>query len=174
MTDYVYGACGDDALRFPDLDYEVHLAVLTPEQVREYGLPSRHLKDTERRGDAWRTQMGIEQTENRCARITPAGPVQKITRKAIKPFFDDTLGRRVTEAKAEWFAAAHAVIDQTIDQDRLNRLRTEAQAKLAELRDEINAVNCRLLKFPRPNSTAQCIPCRYSIRVGRSPSSARR
>ena len=63
MTDYVYGACGVDALRFPDLDYEVHRAVLTPEQVREYGLPSRPLKETERRGDAWRTQMGIEQTE---------------------------------------------------------------------------------------------------------------
>jgi hypothetical protein len=45
-----------------------------------------------------------------------------------------------TQVKAEW-AAAHAVIDQTIDQDRLDRLRTETEAKLAELRDEINAVN---------------------------------
>jgi hypothetical protein len=100
MTDYAYGACGVDALRFPDLDYEVHRAVLTPEQVREYGLPSRPLKDFERRGDAWRTQMGIEQTENRCARITPARPAQKITCKAIKPFFDDTLGRRVDTSQS--------------------------------------------------------------------------
>jgi hypothetical protein len=140
MTDHVYGACGVDALRFPDLDYEVHRAVLTPEQVREYGLPSRPLKETERRGDAWRTQMGDRADRNRCARITAARPAQKITRKAIKPFFDDTLGRRVTQVKAEW-VAAHAVIDQTIDQDRLDRLRTEAEAELAELRDEINAVN---------------------------------
>jgi hypothetical protein len=48
---------------FPELDFEVHRVALTPNQVREYGLPSTPLKDTERRGDAWQAAMGVEQTE---------------------------------------------------------------------------------------------------------------
>jgi hypothetical protein len=46
------------ALHFPDLDVQVHRVALTPDQVREYGLPSSPLKDTEKRGDAWRAAGG--------------------------------------------------------------------------------------------------------------------
>jgi len=85
--------------------------------------------------------MGIEQTEIDALASLQPDLLRRSHARPSKPFFDDTLGRRVTQAKTEWVAAAHAVIDQTIDQDRLDRLRTEAEAKLAELRDEINAVN---------------------------------
>ena len=47
------------ALEFPGLDFEVRPIALTPEQVREYGLPSTALKDTERRADAWTAAMGV-------------------------------------------------------------------------------------------------------------------
>ena len=44
-------------------EFEVHRVALTPDQVREYGLPSTPLKDTEKRADKWRAAMGVEQTE---------------------------------------------------------------------------------------------------------------
>lgn len=50
-------------LMFPDLRFQVRRVTLTPEQVREYGLPSTPLKETEKRGDAWRKAMGVDQTE---------------------------------------------------------------------------------------------------------------
>ena len=49
------------ALEFGGLDIEVHRVALTPDQVREYGLPSTPLKDTERRADKWTAAMGVEQ-----------------------------------------------------------------------------------------------------------------
>jgi hypothetical protein len=39
-------------------DFAVYRVALTPQQVREYGLPSTPLKDTERRADTWRTAWG--------------------------------------------------------------------------------------------------------------------
>ena len=50
-------------LFFPELRFKVIPAALTVEQVRELGLPSTPLKETERRGDRWRLAFGVEQTE---------------------------------------------------------------------------------------------------------------
>ncbi|MDQ3350858.1 MAG: hypothetical protein M3501_02685 [Actinomycetota bacterium] len=44
---------------FPDLDFEVRRVALTPDQVREYGLPSTPLKPKEKRADRWRREMGV-------------------------------------------------------------------------------------------------------------------
>ncbi len=51
------------ALEFHDLRFQVRRVGLTPAQVREYGLPSTPLKDTERRADRWKEATGTEQTE---------------------------------------------------------------------------------------------------------------
>ena len=40
----------------PELDFEVYRVALTPEQVREYGLPSTPLKATEKRAGGWREE----------------------------------------------------------------------------------------------------------------------
>lgn len=124
-----------------DLDFQVHRVALTPDQVREHGLPSTPLKDTEKRGDKWTAAMGVKQTEIDALASLQPDLLRQIARDALDPFFDRTLGSRVREAEQEWLDEAQAVIDHSVDQDRLDRLRVEASAKLAELRTEIDAIN---------------------------------
>jgi hypothetical protein len=129
------------ALEFPALDFEVHRVALTPDHVRMYGLPSTPLKATERRADRWIEAMGVEQTEiDALAALNPE-LLREIALKAVEPFFDYTLRERVVRARYEWIAQAQAQLDEQIDQERLERLRDEADAKLEKLRDEIDAIN---------------------------------
>ena len=126
---------------FPELDFQVHRVALTPDHVREYGLPSTPLKDTERRGDAWQAAMGVEQTEiDALASLRPE-LLQSIARDALAPFYDYDLQHRVTLARWEWLQQAQATLDATIDQDHLGRLMTQAQAKPGELREQIDTIN---------------------------------
>jgi hypothetical protein len=50
-------------LLFPKFRFEVVPVALTVDQVRELGLPSTPLKETEKRADRWREAFGVEQTE---------------------------------------------------------------------------------------------------------------
>ena len=83
---------------FPELlggfEFELHRVALTPDQVREYGLPSTPLKDTERRGDAWRRETGVEQTEIDALASLRPDLLRQIARGAIAPFYDHELDRR--------------------------------------------------------------------------------
>ena len=79
------------ALEFGGLDIEVHRVALTPDQVREYGLPSTPLKDTERRADKWTAAMGVEQTEIDALAALQPDVLTQMARDAIAPFFDSTL-----------------------------------------------------------------------------------
>jgi hypothetical protein len=54
---------GFRALHFPNLDFRVYRVALTPQQVKEYGLPSTPLKPDEDRAPDWCAAMGVEQTE---------------------------------------------------------------------------------------------------------------
>ena len=83
------------ACLYPELEFEVHRVALTPDQVRQYGLPSTPLKETEKRGDAWRTATGVEQTEIDALASLQPDLLRQITRNAIEPFYDDTLDWRV-------------------------------------------------------------------------------
>jgi hypothetical protein len=131
-------------LEFSDLDFEVHRVALTPDQVRGYGLPSTPLKATERRGDAWRQATGVEQTEIDALASLHPDLLEEIARDAIAPFFDPTLERRVGAAQVLWLEAAQANVDEAVDQDHLDRLRTEAGAKLTEWREQLDAINDQL------------------------------
>jgi hypothetical protein len=124
-------------LHFPDLEFEVHRVALTPNQVREYDLPSTPLKGTEKRGDAWQSAMGVEQTEIDALASLRPDLLESITDDAIEPFYDFDLRHRVTLARLQW-------LQHTINQDHLDRLRTEAQAKLGELREQIDTINDEL------------------------------
>jgi hypothetical protein len=126
---------------FPEIEFTVHRVALTPDQVREYGLPSTPLKDTERRGDRWRAAMHVEQTEIDALASLRPDLLTRIALEAVYPFFDLTLDRRVFEARARWLTEAQAVIDGAMDHDHIERLRTEAGVKLAELQTEIDAIN---------------------------------
>jgi hypothetical protein len=132
---------GFKALEFPDLDFEAHRVALTPDQVREYGLPSTPLKETERRGDRWRAAMGVEQTEIDALASLRPDLLRQIARDAARPYFDVTLERRVAQARREWLDEAQAVVDAHLDADQLARLRTDAEAKLEAMRVEIEELN---------------------------------
>jgi hypothetical protein len=129
------------AVQFPELDFEVHRVALTPDHVREHGLPSTPLKETERRADRWVKAMGVKQTEiDALAALNPK-LLREIALEAVAPFYDYTLARRVNAARREWLEQAQEMLDAQIDQEQLERLRSEAAAKLETLREEINAVN---------------------------------
>jgi hypothetical protein len=128
-------------LLFGDLEFEVHRVALQPDQVREYGLPSTPLKDTEKRGDRWRAAMGVEQTEIDALASLQPDLLRRIARDALDPFFDHSLRDRAFGAYQDWRADAQTAVDNAMDADRLERLRSEAGRKLAELRAEIDAIN---------------------------------
>lgn len=132
------------ALEFPDLEFQVHRVALTPDQVREYGLPSTPLKDTERRADKWELATGTRQTEIDALAALRPDLLTKIARQAISPFFDTGLDRRVSEARFEWLDRAQARLEEQLDPDAIGRIRTEAAAKLSELSREIEAINSAL------------------------------
>jgi hypothetical protein len=128
-------------LQFPELDFRVQRVGLTPDHVREYGLPSTPLKPEEKRADDWMEKMGVEQTEIDALAALQPELLRRLALEAISPFYDYTLGDRVAQAHRDWIEEAQVRLDEQIDQEKLNRLRTEAEAKLGTLREEIDAVN---------------------------------
>ncbi len=132
---------GFQALEFGDLEFQVRRVALTPAQVREYGLPSTPLKATELRADAWREAMQVEQTEIDALGSLRPDLLRRIARAAIEPFFDSSLDSRVSEARWSWLTEAQAVLDESMDPQRLDVIRAEAGAKLATMRAEIDALN---------------------------------
>lgn len=127
------------ALEFGDLDLEVHRVALTPEQVREYGLPSTPLKDTEKRADKWTAAMGVEQTEIDAAIALRPNELRQLALDAIAPFYDDTLSRRVRAIADEWRTAAQQAINEQ-GGEQLEDLRAVAAARLDEVRDRLEEI----------------------------------
>ena len=113
-----------DAL-FPDLEFQVHRVALTPEQVREYGLPSTPLKDTEKRGDALADAMGVEQTEIDALATLRPDLLRQIARDAIGPFYDPRSSNGSPQAREAW-RSEHRPSSTPRDADPLERLRDQA------------------------------------------------
>lgn len=126
---------------FPELEFQVHRVALTPDQVREYGLPSTPLKDTEKRADKWQQSMGVAQTEIDALASLRPDLLRRIARDAIAPFYDATLAERVRDAYSEWRTEAQEALDAALDADQLELLRGQAAEKLDELREQIDAIN---------------------------------
>jgi hypothetical protein len=131
-------------LHFPDLEFEVHRAALTPAQVREFGLPSSPLKPEEKRADKWRAAMGVEQTEIDALATLRPDLLDQVARDAIAPFYDFELAQRVEEARQEWMGRALEVINNNLDRERLGRIHAEAAEKLEAMREQIAAFNEQL------------------------------
>ena len=85
--------------------------------------------------------MGVEQTEIDALASLQPDLLDRIARAAIGPFFDYTLTTRVHAARREWVTAAQTIVDESMDPERLDRLRDEAADKLREMRSEIDALN---------------------------------
>lgn len=142
-------------LLFSELTFQVHRVGLTPDQVREYGLPSTPLKDTERRADRWTAVMGVQQTEIDALAALRPELLQEIAAAALDPFFDHTLRRRVQQAMNEWQERAQQILDEQTG-EHLEQLRLDAANLLAEKRSEIREildtvrVNADAFSFPEP------------------------
>ncbi len=136
-----YGNRTSKTVDLGGLEFEVRRVALTPSQVREYGLPSTPLKETERRADAWRAAMGISQTEIDALAALQPELLRRLARDATRPYFDTTLDRRVAKARLDWLTQAQAALDEQLDADRLGRIRADAASKLAEMRAEIDTLN---------------------------------
>jgi hypothetical protein len=124
-------------LDYPSLDFRVHRVGLTPDQVRQYGLPSTPLKPKERekRGPAWREATGIEQTEVDALAALRPDLLRQITVEAMEPYFDRTLNRRARLAVQAWKRQAQQVIEQRLGAEHRQRREAVAQ-RLHALRDE--------------------------------------
>ena len=133
-----------ETLVFPGLEWEVRPICLTPDQVREYGLPFAPMKDTEKRADKWFAAMGVQQTEIDAIATLQPDLLREIVRDAIEPFFDTSLERRVREARAEWQQEAQAMLGQQLGPERLEQMRSEAEAKLGDLHEQVAAINDEL------------------------------
>jgi hypothetical protein len=128
---------------YPDLEFRQYRALLTPDQVRQHDLPISPLKINrktgayaDKRAAEWIRAMGVELTTP-----TTLPLLQRMARQAVAPFYDRTLAARVNEARQAWLGEAQAIVDASVDQEHLDRLRVEASAKLATLRAEIEAIN---------------------------------
>jgi hypothetical protein len=131
-------------LLFPKFKFEVVPVALTVEQVRELGLPSTPLKETEARASRWRETFGVDQTEIDALATLRTDDLREIAGAAFAPYFDATLEDRVAEAKIEWLAQAQQAIDEQVDPEVLAALQAEASGRLAELREVIDTINERL------------------------------
>jgi hypothetical protein len=118
---------------FPDLEFQVHRAALTPDQVRQYGLPSTPLKATELRADAWYRAMGVEQTEIDALATLQPDRLREIAEDATAPFYDTTLYWRVRTADQEWTAQAREAIAAQADEHGWD----DANAELADISDRL-------------------------------------
>ena len=78
-------------LLFPDLRFEVVPIALNPDQVRDLGLPSTPLKETEKRADRWREAFGIEQTEIDALATLRPDVLREIIERAFDPYLDRDL-----------------------------------------------------------------------------------
>jgi hypothetical protein len=130
-------------LCFPNLEFEVVPVALTPQQVRDLGLPSTPLKETERRADRWREAFGIEQTEIDALATLRPRDLDRTVIAAIDPYYDTSLAGRVLEAKSAWEDDAQEAIEQQTE-EVLDTIRERAAGKLAELKAEVESINNQL------------------------------
>lgn len=126
---------------YPNLDFEVRRVALTPEHVRQYGLPSTPLKATERRADSWVTAFGVEQTEIDALAALQPELLTEIGRDALDPFFDRTLSDRLKDALDQWEQEAQARFEAQVGPELLARIRDDAQAGLAEIASRVDELS---------------------------------
>jgi hypothetical protein len=170
---------------FPELDFQVQRVALTPDQVREYGLPSTPLKDTEKRADAWQAAMGVEQTEiDALASLQPDLLRRSPATRSPRSMTRRSTGGPTTLA-AVGLSRRRPSSTSASTPNRWNdygprRPRSSPSSAPRSTRSTMRCVStpetstsrqCR--PCPRPSST-EAMVCLYSTRAGRSPSSAGR
>lgn len=126
-------------LFFPELEFEVHAVALTVKQVRELGLPSTPLKESEQRADRWRELYGVDQTEIDALATLDPDTLTDIIREAIEPYFDATLARR----ERDWWNDANDELMARVDAPAIAELEAEAATAIDGFREQVEAINRR-------------------------------
>jgi hypothetical protein len=155
------------ALKFPDLEFQVRRVGLLPSQVREYGLPSTPLKDTERRADRWMAATGTAQTEIDALLALRPDLLRDLAIRAAEPFYDRTLYARCSKARDEWRRSCQAAVDEQTNFELLDRLAEEAQTALDQIRAQVE----QLSRSCASSREATTCPTRRMSRSRRSTSS---
>jgi hypothetical protein len=120
-------------LLFPDLQFTVVHAALSPDQARSLDLPSSPLKEGEKRGALWLETYGLEQTEIDALATLRPDVLERLAREAVAPYYDASLAARVQAAREAWLASAADEIAEQIDETQLDALKARARAALHEL-----------------------------------------
>jgi hypothetical protein len=128
-------------LKFPELEFTLVQAGLSPDQARALDLPSSPLKEGERRGAMWLETYGLEQTEIDALATLRPDVLARLIDEAVAPYFDVGLAGRVAEAKAEWREEADAEIEAQVDDEALDTLKVRARAAIRELEEVNSALN---------------------------------
>jgi hypothetical protein len=125
-------------LQFPTLDVDVIHVGLTPDQVRQFDLPSSPLSDNEKRAGRWTELMGVEQTELDSLLTLHPGALARMVREALSPYFDSTLDERVRAAERTWGTEARNVIGEGL------AAVPDLAAKLAEIEARASDISARI------------------------------
>jgi len=123
--------------RHPDLEISVYRAALKLNQVRQFDLPSKPLKNTECRADRWKAEFNREQTELDALLALHPGTLRRIAEGATKPFFDDALKTRAWTEAMKWRQKAERQISDSPTY-------AEAQDIIYKANEEVESFNVRL------------------------------
>jgi hypothetical protein len=140
---------------YPRLRFQVLTPALTVDQVRQLGLPSTPLKETELRADGWRERYGVEQTEIDALATLRPELLEQIARNAAEPYFDPTLKDRAQDAEQVWKDEAtdqlELALNETAGFQKLhNQITSALKACRLKLRRLQKIVDETTLDLPSP------------------------
>jgi hypothetical protein len=107
------------------------------DQVKDLGLPSTPLKETEKRASGWRSRYGVEQTEIDALATLRPETLREIVRTAIGPYFDKTLESRVRTARWQWLDYANERLNEALDSGEVSDIYAEVTHHLEGLSDAV-------------------------------------
>ncbi len=129
-----------ESLHSNTLSFRVQVPALTVGQVRDLGLPSTPLKETELRAAGWRERYGVEQTEIDALATLRSDVLEDIVGNAVDPFFDHGLAERNQVEKERWEAEARQAIENSIGPERIAEMQENLKASLELLQSEAKAI----------------------------------
>jgi hypothetical protein len=130
-------------LKFPNLRFRVEAPALTVEQVKEYGLPSTPLKETEKRAAGWLARYGVEQTEIDALATLRPQLFREIIEEAIRPYYDFDISERVADSRRDWNREASGRLDAALEAADLTGLYADLKASLEDAEEKATALSER-------------------------------
>jgi len=140
----------------PDADIKLQPLALTAEQVKHYRLPPIPIKEGDRRQNGFKERYGVDgATELDALEALHPGELGRLVKTAMCPYRDETLQRRMSEARQEAQKTAKEAWrerqeeDEETFEDRLDELRERAEAVLDGFKTELAALSERLAEAYR-------------------------